>query len=164
MKKIEKITASGGESSMNFTSIPTTYTDLYLVISGRATESDNGTSLRIVFNDDTANQSSRELRAIGSTVASYTVTYAQNGYLAASQSYTNTFGNALLYIPKYRNDKHKISSGDVILPSNTTSEQYIVFSGKKWGSTSAITKISISPSSGNWVQYTTATLYGITNS
>lgn len=162
-KKIRTVVVgSGGASTIDFENIPQIYSDLLIKCSGDSTESDNATSFRVRFNGDSGNISVKELRAIGTTIATYTITaYSQAGYLAASQSTASSFGIADVYIPNYRGSNNKISCADVVLSSNTTSENYAVLSARLWSSSAPITKITLAPSIGSWTQYTTATLYGI---
>lgn len=155
---------SGGASDVTFSSIPSTYTDLIVQVSARSTESDNGSSLRFYFNGDTTNNSRLELRAIGSTVASYTIPYAQAGYVAASQTTSGSWGTATLYVPNYNSSNVKLSAGDISLASSTTGENYNVFNAGSWAVTNAITSITLLAAGGNWVQYSTFCLYGIKNS
>jgi hypothetical protein len=155
---------SGGASDVTFSSIPSTYTDLVIQVSARSTESDNASSLRCYYNGD-ATHSALELRGIGSAVASYTVAYAQAGYIAASLSTANTFGTSTIYIPNYANTSYnKSSSADTTQSSNTFAENYAVLSARLWSSTSAITSVTLKPALGSWVQYSTFQLYGIKNS
>ena len=154
---------SGGASDVTFSSIPSTYTDLLIQASVRSTEVDNASSFRCYFNGDTS-QSVLELRAIGTTPASYSVSYAQTGYVAASQSTTNSFGSATIYIPNYTSSNFKSVSADVVQASSTASENYAVFSAKLWSSTSAITSVTLKTGLGTLVQYSSFYLYGIKNS
>lgn len=155
---------SGGAASVTFSSILSTYTDLIVHVSARSTEADNATSLRFYFNGDTGNISVIELRGIGSSVASYNISYAQAGYLAAAQSVASTFGSATLYVPNYRSSNVKLSAGDIVQASSTSSENYTVMSGRSWAVTDAITSITLASGSGNWVQHSNFCLYGIKNS
>jgi hypothetical protein len=155
---------SGGASSVTFSSIPSSYTDLVVQVSARSTESDNGSSLRFYFNGDTGNILGIELRAIGSSIASYTISNAQVGYVGASQSRASSFGSATLYVPNYRSSNVKLSSGDVALSSATTTENYLVMSIRSWAVTDAVTSVTLLSGIGNWVQYSTFCLYGISNS
>ena len=160
---LEKISVgAAGVSSVTFSNIPQTgYTDLVLQVSARSTESDNSSSLRVYFNSDTANITAREIRAIGSTAASYTVSYAQAGYVGALNSTANTFGSGTIHIPNYTSSNNKSSSGDIVLPSTTAAENYAVLSARLWSITSAVTSVTAAPSLGSWVQYSTFYLYGI---
>lgn len=158
------IVDSGGAASVTFSSIPSSYTDLVVQVSARNNEADNGTSLRFYFNGSTANISLIELRAIGSTIASYSLTaYPQAGYVAASQSTANSFGTATLYVPNYTSSNVKVSYGDIALSSSTASENYAVMSARSWAITDAITSITLASGSGSWVQYSSFYLYGISN-
>lgn len=158
---IDKATVgAGGATDVTFSSIPSTYTDLYIVASVRSTEVDNASSFRVYFNNDTS-QTVLELRAIGTTIASYSVSYAQTGYVAASQSTTNTFGSVSVYVPNYANGNYKTVIGDIVQASNTTGENYAVMNSKLWSSTSAITSVTLKTGTGNLVQYSSFYLYGI---
>ena len=157
-------TLSSTTASVTFSSIPQTYTDLVLQVSARNDEVDNGASLRVYFNSDTANITVRELRGIGTTVASYSLSIPQAGYVAALNSTANTFGAGTIYIPNYTSSNNKSSSGDIVLPSNTAAENYGVLSARLWSITSAITSVTVAPGLDSWVQYSSFYLYGIKNS
>jgi len=161
---ISSSTLSSTTASVTFSSIPQTYTDLVVQVSARNEEVDNGASLRVYYNSDTTNASGRELRAIGSTVASYTVNYPQAGYVAALNSTANTFGSGTIYIPNYTTSNNKSSSGDIGLPSTTFAENYSVISARLWSNTDAITSVTVAPGLNSWVQYSSFYLYGIKNS
>ena len=155
---------SGGAASIDFTSIPDTYTDLLLKVSGRSTESDNASSLRVYFNSDTSNVQVTELRGAGTVVASYRITYPQQGYVGATSSTASTFGSADIYIANYASTKQKSTSAEIVMPSTTAGHNYEILSNRTWEITSAITTITIAPGAGNWVENTIASLYGIKNS
>lgn len=149
---------SGGAASIDFASIPSTYTDLCLKISGREA---TGTSLLFTMriNTSTANQSTKEVRGSGSTASSGTNTIAtidQNG----SGTTASTFGNAEVYIANYAGSNNKSYSIDAISENNATSA-YMRLSGGLWSQTTAINQLTLYASSGNIAQYSTATLYGI---
>jgi hypothetical protein len=155
---------ASGAANITFSNIPQTFTDLLIKVSARSTEADNASSLRCYFNGDTGNVTVTELRAIGSTVASYSVSYAQAGYVAAGQSTVNTFGSADIYVPNYTTSNTKSSSGDIVQTSSTAGENYAVFSARKWNSTAAITSITLTTAASPWVEFSEFTLYGISNS
>jgi len=161
---IETKTLSSTTASVTFASVPQTYTDLVLQISARTTEAENGTSLRVYFNADTANITVLELRAVNTTIASYSVSYAQAGYIAGASSDANVFASATIYIPNYTSSNRKSSSGDIILPSNTAGNNYAVLSSRLWSVTDAVTSITVACGGGSLVQYSNFYLYGIKNS
>jgi hypothetical protein len=154
---------SGGSSSIDFSSIPQTYTDLIVKISARNNEADTAASLRFYFNGDTGNINVREARANNATLASYSISYAQAGYVAADQTDANCFGASSIYVPNYTSSNYKSSSAETVSVSNTSAQNFSVFSARLWSSTSAVNQITIT-SSGTWQQYTTAVLYGIKKS
>ena len=84
-KKIQTVTVgSGGAATIEFTSIPQTYTDLKLVLSVRnSVDSVDGL---IEFNGSTTSASSRMVVGDGSNVASYTDT--ANYFAVSRSSYT----------------------------------------------------------------------------
>lgn len=155
---------AGGASSIDFTSIPATYTDLKLVLSGR---NDTYRQTIIKFNNSSANFTLRNLNGDGASVASYT--QAAYGYnmlgnmpLAGTDT-TSTFGSMEIYIPNYAGSNNKSISVDSVSENNGTTA-YAFFTAGLWSITSAINQLTLLPYSGNFVQYSTAYLYGIKNS
>ena len=160
--KIASVTVgSGGASSIAFTSIPSTYTDLRFMFSTRL---DSSTSTLLVdFNGVTTNQSFRRLyklnTSIGSDSGTTIIQYTNN-----SNQTANTFGNGEIYIPNYLSSNFKSISSDTVNESNETNNA-MALTASLWSSTATINAISLSPNgSGNFVQYSTATLYGIKSS
>jgi hypothetical protein len=156
---------SGGAASIDFTSIPSTYTDLCVKLSGRA---NNGTDAFIQaelrFNSDSSTiYSNKRLRGNGSAAAS-TQGSSNNSIplvlLPASAATSNTFSNVEIYVPNYAGSANKSLSCDSVSENNATeSYQYLV--AGLWASTAAITSISLIAA--NFVQYSTAYLYGVSN-
>lgn len=157
---------SGGASSIDFTSIPATYTDLKIVISGRTNRSDGilYDNLKLQFNGNTASYSTRLLYGLGSTAASITSgnsAFIEYIYASSNSATASTFGNTEIYIPNYTSTSaNKSVSIDSVSESNGTNTILGPAAGL-WSNTSAITSITISGQSQNFVQYSTATLYGI---
>ena len=161
---------AGGASSIDFTSIPATYTDLLVDISvrsNRATEVyDTG---RIRFNSDTGNNYANSIRLYGngSSVVSDKPAIANSGLFempTAAGATSSTFGNIMIYIPNYAGSTYKSYSNDGVSENNGTAAYASLIAGL-WNSTSAITAITLTPYSGSqFVQYSTAYLYGISKS
>jgi hypothetical protein len=152
-----------GASTIDFTSIPSTYTDLCLKVSTRDSRATAYRDLGLSFNGATANRSARLLYGDGSTAASYTVT---NGYVAfnnSSTSTSNTFANIEFYIPNYRSSNFKSFSVDSVTENNATIA-LANFSAGLWSDTAAITQITLTPETSPLLQYSTAVLYGISKS
>jgi hypothetical protein len=160
--KIQTVTVgASGVSSIDFTNIPQTFTDLKIFVSGRNSVSD--ASFFVRPNSATTNQTSRDVRGSGSAAFSITdpsifVTYVASGYT------TSVFGNSEIYIPNYTSSNNKSMSSDGVAENNAIGTNMSLV-GSLWSSTAAITSITLVPgSAGNFVQYTTATLYGIKSS
>ena len=156
---------SGGVATIEFASIPQTYTDLYLVHSlrtNRSGETEEG--VEIQFNSNTANFTSRRLIGNGSTAASQTIVTREAGIVPGANATASTFGNTSIYIPNYTSANYKSFGVDGVMENNATLS-YVVLSAGLWSNTAAITNIKLTGySSGTFVQYSTATLYGIKNS
>jgi hypothetical protein len=159
--KIASVTVgSGGAATIDFTSIPSTYTDLVVKLSARVNVADDQTW--ITLNSSTSGFSNRVLYGDGSTAASTSVARFI-GYHNRSDVTANTFGNAEFYIPNYAGSSNKSMSSDSVWEQNGTTA-YQALSASLWSNTAAITSITLTPQSGSYVQYSTATLYGIKNS
>jgi len=163
MKKtlIERIeVGSGGAASIEFTSIPQTYTDLYVVVSGRTDRSAPGERLKIQLNSDSS--ASRSLEGGGSSVSSATYTTNDIGILPSATATANTFGSSGIYICNYTSTTNKSVSSDSVNENNATyGEQHIV--AYLATSTTAVTSLTLTTQlSNNFVQYSSASLYGVT--
>ncbi len=152
---------AGGAASIDFTSIPQTYTDLHLLVSMREETSASAVAF-IKFNNTTTNRSERYLQGNGSSASSGTTTVLQ--FIVCQPSDTaNTFGNASIYIPNYTSSNNKSVSSDSVSENNATGAFSRLVAGL-WSNTSAINQITITTDTGDVAQYSTATLYGIKNS
>jgi hypothetical protein len=160
--KIATVTVgSGGAATIDFTSIPSTYTDLQLVYSGRSTSTGADTALK--FNSTTANYSYRILYGNGSSIGTASGSGGYGGYYNDSTYTANTFSSTSIYIPNYTSSFSKSYSVNTVQETNAAGVNSALQTFL-WANSSAITTISINPSTGNWAQYSTATLYGIKNS
>jgi hypothetical protein len=153
-----------GATDITFSSIPSTYTDLLVVASVRGSDTlATNTNLRIQFNGSTSNYSERQLYGNGSSATSATLTYASLGYVSSAGATASTFGNCQAYIPNYASSAFKSISAEGVAEGNTTAMLMAIDAGL-WSDTSAITSIKLFVPSYNLVQYSTATLYGISKS
>lgn len=160
---------SGGIGNVEFTSIPSTYTDLVVLISLRTNDTgDNSGATRMTFNNDTgSNYSFKRVLGDGSSAS----TGGGSGFsfirvgnnCPASGNTASTFANVCLYIPNYRSSNNKSTSEDNVGENNSTTA-YIQMNAGLWSGTSAITSIKFSAESANISQYSTFTLYGISKS
>ena len=163
--KIASVTVgSGGAGSIDFSSIPATYTDLVVKISARSVT--NGVNnLYWKINATTTNYSDRWIRGNGANAASATGTTTNFSVplIDANDDTASTFGNAEIYIPNYAGSTNKSTNVDSVTENNGTTA-YTHLTAGLWSNSSAITALSFYASSGNLAQYSTATLYGIKNS
>jgi len=176
MKKtlIERIeVGSGGAASIEFTSIPQTYADLLLVISGRADSAfsspdDMANDLLFRFNSDAGtNYSSRRLAGNGSTANSTAFNTAPSidelnrAYTNGSGATANTFASTQLYIPNYTSSSAKSISIESVNEHNATTAYMNLLAGL-WDGAALNTIEVYHLISGNFVQYSSASLYGVT--
>jgi hypothetical protein len=161
---------AGGASSIDFSSIPNTYTDLTLKLSLKNDRDYNFDNCYLQFNADTgSNYSSRLVYGWNSPGSSSSSAVANIEYIYAvgskiSGSVGNTFSNTEIYIPNYAGSNQKILSTDAVNEGNTATDILVGFAAQRWTGTAAINAIKIYSISGNFVQYSTASLYGIKNS
>lgn len=162
---------SGGTNSVTFSSIPSTYTDLVIIISAKVSETGGSQDLAIRFNSDTgSNYTYKELYAYQTTVGQggSTTTTRHNTITHGGGGTANTFNNVEIYIPNYSSSAYKASSVNATVENNTATsdvEWQIRMQAWTWNSTSAISAIQVyDPLGGNLVQYSTVYLYGIKNS
>jgi len=154
---------SGGASSVTFSSIPATYTDLVVKVSARSTSTTIG--LQLELNGSTSSITTINLEGKGSGSDSYSSTNIA-GYLVPSSATANTFGNTEIYIPNYTSSNYKSVSVDSVNENNGTSA-YSVLTAWLWSNTAAITSLVFqtdAPSTNSFAQYSTFYLYGISNS
>lgn len=156
---------NGGVSSISFTGIPQTYTDLVIKLSARSTI--GGGDCTMIFNGSTAAAyTGRLLYSDGTNPAAANNSGQANmswgaGAINRSTTTSNTFANTEVYIPNYTSSSYKPVSTDSVEENNAT-QAYLELSASIWSNASPIFSVTLTPSSsGNFVQYSTATLYGI---
>lgn len=154
---------SGGAANISFSSIPATYTDLCILASARNTST--STTMYVNFNGDTGNNYSVKILYGDGTSAGSTSSSARgnikNDGGAVDSSYTGSvFASSIIYIPNYAGSNYKSVSIDGV-PENNATTTYMSLTAGLWNSTSAITSIELTLYSGNFTQYSTASLYGI---
>lgn len=158
---IATTTLSSAQSTITFSSIPNTYTDLRLVVVAKG--SSTGDDILLRFNSDTA------------TNYSYTLIYG-NGTTASSNRATSVtslnwtnFGQGIAstYSPHlYTADvfSYAGSTFKTVLMTGSEDENGSGYSGSRvglWRSTTAISSVSVLAATFQLAAGTTATLYGI---
>lgn len=162
MTLIATTTLASNASSIDFTAIAGSFTDLKIVASIRDTYSgSNGwREMNIQFNGVTTNRSFRSLYGTGSGAGSDNST-AIYGWTSPSNTTANTFGNLEIYIPNYAGATNKSVSVDGVTENNATSAFCFIEAGL-WSSTAAITQVSLVAITNQFAAGSTASIYGIT--
>ncbi len=160
---IATTTLGSDAASYTFSSIPSTYTDLVLIVNMQSTYSgDSGNGARIQFNSDTgSNYSNTNLRGNGSSATSYrqsSNTYIQIGLLPSSGGGTasGTLGVGIANIMNYANT----TTYKTVLGRTNSTSSTVEASAGLWRSTSAINSITYF-GDGNIKAGSSLTLYGI---
>lgn len=154
-------------SSITFSSIPATSTNLRLVLSATGTASTTNVNVLLRFNSDTGSnyQWQRHLANATTSSAQSTAasTFAEIGKIPAATAPSGSPGAVTLDIPDYAGttfQKVVMSEGSYIFASGSsgmTRHSYGAF----WLSTAAITEIVLLLPSGSFATGTKAVLYGL---
>ena len=154
-----------GSSGMDFTSIPSTYTDLCLKVTARSAFASTYQDVPIYFNNNGSGYTVRRLFGNGSTVGSGNSTGPgpAGGLANSATSTSNTFSNFEIYIPNYASSNFKSYIIDSVIENNATAA-FMDLQAGLWSNTAAINQIAVSGAGQTLVQYTSATLYVVTKS
>lgn len=160
MQIIQHQELASTQASITFSSIPQTFTDLLVVTSLRSSRSAVAEQVLISLNGSTSSFTVRTLYGNGSSVASFTS--ARDTVNAPGATATaNTFSNSSIYLPNYTSASNKSFSSDDVTENNGTESYQFIIAGL-WSNTAAITSLALTPGAGgSFVQYSSATLYGI---
>ena len=161
---------AGGIGAVDFTSIPSTYTDLCVKWSAR-TDNSNIFGFDYVYlnGSQTSYTAARVIEGTGAGVSSFTTatTYGANLDSVGNTSTASTFANSELYIPNYASSNNKSFSIDAVGENNATTAYSQLIAGL-WSNSAAINRITFSTSgtslSGGtpkYMQHSTFYLYGI---
>lgn len=164
--KIASTTVESPVSTVTFSSIPSGYTDLILVVSARGSRSANTDFLQIKFNSSSSSYTAIYLYQSGGTSGASTSATDIYVPINGNNSTTNTFGNGLFYIPNYTSSNYKSVSAEAVQEMNGTAgtDFQMYLAAGLWSNTSAITQIDLTPLSGygpNLIANSTFTLYGV---
>ena len=156
---------SGGAASIDFTSIPATYTDLCLKFSSRGTNNDTYYALRLRLNSSSATSQyyTRGLAGYGTAISidgQSGLNYLYTVLPPSPPSTANTFGNTEFYFSNYASSANKSLSIDSVGENNANLAFAQIMAGS-WLNSSAINQITMTNEYGNFAEFTTAHLYGI---
>lgn len=163
MQLIQTVTVgSGGSATIDITSIPSTFTDLYLALSLRSAQSNVFGIHYLRFNGSTSNYSTRYLEGSGSSA--YSGTDNNAAYLGASTgngATANTFSNIGVYLPNYTAATAKSMSTDTVGENNGT-QAFQTITAALWNVTDPINRITVGfNGSDTFLQYSSVSLFGI---
>ena len=160
-------TLGSNVSSVTFSSIPSTYTDLMFRLSVRTSAGGAASSYIFRINGDTAsNYSQTRIEGNGATTLSArtsNVTLFVGYYPTSSGATANTFANQEIYIPNYLSSTSKSMSMFSVTENNATTA-YIDNTAFLYRGTSPITSITFDGDGNNFVAGSSFYLYGIKNS
>lgn len=157
---------SGGAASIEFTSIPSTYT--HLQIRGIARDARTGVIgdyMDMQFNSDTGTNYSWHY-VVGDGSVSAAAGTSQSSIscypVATASASSNVFGTFVIDILDYTNtNKYKTTRMLSGISNNGSGAETIWFFSGNWRNTNAITSIKLTPGTPNFSQYTQFALYGI---
>jgi hypothetical protein len=168
VKLAEVIVGVGGQATIAFSSIPQTYRALQLDIHGRGDTAAGSTTVSLQFNGDTGTNYDREFGQTsgssalnGGEVVSGTSMAVAN--IPAATASSNMAGGVRIIIPNYALttfDKNVWAHGGFQI-GTSSGNTYMVLMAGLWRSTAAITSILLFPASGNFVQNSVCSLYGV---
>jgi len=151
---LDKITVGTAVSTVEFTSINQSYTDLQIVVNGSTSanaaasvkfNNDTGSnySRTYIYGDGSSAGSGRDSSASGSAAKIFDLSTSNSTAIVNIQNYSNT--------TTYKTSLSRAAQTDVLTAA------YVVL----WRSTAAITSVSLTTSTGNFAVGTTFSLYGI---
>ena len=158
-------TLSASASSITISNIPQTYKHLQIRSISRSSQAGTGRLInKIQFNSDTAsNYSLHDLYGNGtSALASGTAstTYSYVGISPADGNAANAFGAAVVDILDYANT-NKFKTTRSLNGTDYNGAGVIILTSGAWRNTAAISSITLTLDSGNFMQYSSFALYGI---
>lgn len=154
---IATTTVSSAANTVTLSSIPSTYTDLILVVQGTTSTGTGTHSVTLRVNGDTGtNYSVTIVDGSGSSVA----TYAESNQTSLNLGIfaTPNQANSIFCIQNYANT----TTNKTFLGRGNNSNDYLRVGVGLWRNTVAINSVSIFNSATTFAAGTTMTLYGIT--
>ena len=171
---ISSTTLTSTATSVTFSSIPSTYTDLVLRASARSTFTSNAYPNSFYFrinSDATALYSGTNILQQDASIFSLRTSGAGSTWfdsftINSNSSTANTFSNTEFYIPSYTASQNKPIANFGIAENNSTIEQIVGVTAGLYRSTSAINSITftLAGPAGSFMADSSFYLYGIKNS
>ena len=156
---------AGGAASITFSSIPSTYKHLQIRgIARTSTATSSDVDVKLQFNSDTgSNYSIHYLYGTGTTTGSgYTSSnsYATGGVVIKDGNTASVFNGSVVDVLDYASaNKNKTVRALSAWDANGSGNVYL--NSGAWFNTAAVSTITLTPWSGNFMQYTQFALYGV---
>lgn len=167
MQLIAKQTVgAGGAASVTFSNIPQTYTDLKVVMSAKGSAAGTRQNVLIQFNGSGSSFAWQGLYGYGSTAGANSANNNFAGNVPMASNTANAFGTEEIYIPNYTSTTKAKSIMTNYAVENNGTNNFIGIDATYWnpGTQDNIDSITLSiNSSGDFVEYSTFYLYGISN-
>ena len=161
---------AGGAAFIAFNNIPQGFTDLKLVMSLRSTATGSLTGgfidgSYVATNNTLANQSwtFTYSGSAGPQSARGTNSIPYLGPINGANTTASTFSNCEVYIANYNTGNFKTLSVDVAAENNSSTNYFVSQLSLLSRNTVPVTSIQVYAGEGVWAQYSTITLYGISN-
>ena len=159
-------TTLGSSANITFSSIPSTYTDLVIVITGTASAANNSNA--ILFNGDTWGNSSLYSLTFMSgypTAGVGVESSRRTSYSGIVTNPTTTNSSSVPYMQKITIFSYRSSFFKTVLAEQHSnfngSSGGVTFTAGSWRSTSAITSVTVAVADSTYNSGTIATLFGI---
>jgi hypothetical protein len=155
-----------GTNVVTFTSIPSSYSTLMLVVNGRSTVVAGSDTPVMTFNSDTgANYIRTQIFANNGSVQwefANSLTGLRAGQVPGANAAANYANTTVIYIAGYTSSFYKniLYNTGLIVGSVSSANMYVAQASQYWNSTSAITRIDLTLT-GNWVSGSKISLYGL---
>jgi hypothetical protein len=166
---IQRITAVGGETSLSFTSIPSTYKSLQIRGISRASVASTGTSnVSLTLNSDTGSNYSihrintydgNQINVQGLTPYPYIFLPAQPNDSTTANCFMSSIIDLIDYASTTKNKTVRIFGGADTNATDATSITALISGG--WYSLSAVTSLQVKANTSSFKAGTTFALYGM---
>jgi hypothetical protein len=161
MTQISQNVLGAGAASITFSSIPATYTDLYLSLQARGDTAAQTTNVVMTFNGD-GGANYDWVQSGGSTATATADTKMILSSMPAASNTANFASVTQFYIYNYTRTTFQKSALALQGQRNNSSPTVaLIQTFGDWNSTAAITSVTLTPAAGNFITGTTATLWGV---
>ena len=156
---IQTTTLGSAAATVTLSSIPSTYTDLVLIISTRFAGGGGASAIQAQFNSDSgSNYSQTQLSGDGSTASSFRGTSTTSAAFGLATDTANEFATSIIQLQNYSNTTTYKTS---LVRGNIASDRVRAIVNL-WRNTQAIDSILLQNNGAtNFVAGSTFTLYGI---